>query len=38
MTDLIDDTRQKAILTSAFQAFSAYGFRKTSMDDIARGA
>ncbi|WP_298933123.1 TetR/AcrR family transcriptional regulator [uncultured Ruegeria sp.] len=38
MNDTGDDTRQKAILTSAFQAFSSYGFRKTSMDDIARGA
>lgn len=38
MTDVTEDKRQKAILTSAFQAFSAYGFRKTSMDDIARGA
>lgn len=38
MTNTIDDTRQNAILNSAFQAFAAYGFRKTSMDDIARGA
>ncbi len=38
MKDASEDTRQKAILTSAFQAFAAYGFRKTSMDDIARGA
>ncbi|SLN18954.1 TetR/AcrR family transcriptional regulator [Ruegeria meonggei] len=38
MSDLNDDPRQKAILSSAFQAFAAYGFRKTSMDDIARGA
>jgi len=38
MTDTIDDTRQMAILTSAFQAFATYGYRKTSMDDIARGA
>ncbi|KUJ79596.1 TetR/AcrR family transcriptional regulator [Ruegeria profundi] len=38
MTDTIDDPRQKAILASAFQAFAAYGYRKTSMDDIARGA
>ncbi|NVO54615.1 TetR/AcrR family transcriptional regulator [Rhodobacteraceae bacterium B1Z28] len=38
MKDTSDDTRQKAILNSAFQAFSKYGFRKTSMDDIARGA
>ncbi len=38
MTKTIEDSRQKAILNSAFQAFAAYGFRKTSMDDIARGA
>ncbi|WP_050602805.1 TetR/AcrR family transcriptional regulator [Ruegeria sp. 6PALISEP08] len=38
MKDSSDDTRQKAILNSAFQAFSTYGYRKTSMDDIARGA
>ncbi|MGR3758742.1 TetR/AcrR family transcriptional regulator [Roseobacteraceae bacterium NS-SX3] len=33
-----DDPKVQAILDSAWQAFSAYGFRKTSMDDIARGA
>lgn len=38
MTEVIDDPRHKAILDSAFQSFAAYGFRKTSMDDIARGA
>ncbi|WP_170409309.1 TetR/AcrR family transcriptional regulator [Ruegeria atlantica] len=38
MADLADDTRQQAILDSAFRAFATYGFRKTSMDDIARGA
>ena len=32
------DPRQKAILLSAWHAFAAYGFRKTSMDDIALGA
>lgn len=32
------DEKQKAILKSAFQAFTNYGFRRTSMDDIARGA
>ncbi|MEZ5753399.1 MAG: TetR/AcrR family transcriptional regulator [Paracoccaceae bacterium] len=30
--------RQDAILDAAFQAFSTYGYRRTSMDDIARGA
>ncbi len=38
MIEAIDDPRQAAILNSAFQAFAAYGFRKTSMDDIAKGA
>ncbi len=38
MTDAFDDPRQQAILASALQAFAAYGFRKTSMDDIAKGA
>ncbi len=38
MTETVDDSRQRAILNSAFQAFATYGFRKTSMDDIARGA
>ncbi len=30
--------RQDAILDAAFHAFSSYGYRRTSMDDIARGA
>ncbi|MCB1342753.1 MAG: TetR/AcrR family transcriptional regulator [Pseudooceanicola sp.] len=34
----IDDPRQEAILGAAWQCFAAYGFRKTTMDDIARGA
>jgi AcrR family transcriptional regulator len=38
MKDHDADPRQKAILKAAFTAFAAYGFRKTSMDDIARGA
>ncbi len=32
------DPRQQAILHAAFDAFRNYGFRRTSMDDIARGA
>jgi AcrR family transcriptional regulator len=32
------DTKTQAILLAAWAGFSAYGFRKTSMDDIARGA
>lgn len=32
------DPKQQAILESAWAAFSTYGFRKASMDDIARGA
>lgn len=38
MKDLDSDPKLKAILTSAWMAFSTYGYRKTSMDDIARGA
>ncbi|WP_170504731.1 TetR/AcrR family transcriptional regulator [Ruegeria arenilitoris] len=38
MAEAVDDLRQKTILNSAFQAFAAYGYRKTSMDDIAQGA
>ena len=38
MTNSQEDPRQTAILNSAFQAFATYGFRKTSMDDIAKGA
>lgn len=30
--------KQKTILDAAWAAFSVYGFRKTSMDDIARAA
>ncbi|MEM9551693.1 MAG: TetR/AcrR family transcriptional regulator [Pseudomonadota bacterium] len=38
MRDHLIDPRQKAILHSAWEAFATYGFRKTSMDDIARGS
>ncbi|MDE4173969.1 helix-turn-helix domain containing protein [Phaeobacter sp. PT47_59] len=38
MNQLSPDPKAETILHSAWQAFSAYGFRKTSMDDIARGA
>ncbi|MEM6656661.1 MAG: TetR/AcrR family transcriptional regulator [Pseudomonadota bacterium] len=38
MIELTADPKQAAILNSAFQAFANYGFRKTSMDDIAKGA
>ncbi|WP_171128086.1 MULTISPECIES: TetR/AcrR family transcriptional regulator [unclassified Ruegeria] len=38
MEKTIDDPKLAAILNSAFQAFASYGFRKTSMDDIAKGA
>ncbi|MCE8526074.1 TetR/AcrR family transcriptional regulator [Ruegeria pomeroyi] len=38
MKDDVIDPKQQAILDSAWQVFAAYGFRKTSMDDIARGA
>ncbi|MCM2560820.1 TetR/AcrR family transcriptional regulator [Lutimaribacter sp. EGI FJ00015] len=36
--DPLTDPRQQAILGAAFEAFRNYGFRRTSMDDIARGA
>ena len=36
--DTKTDTKIQAILAAAWAGFSAYGFRKTSMDDIARGA
>lgn len=32
------DPKQQAILTSAFEAFRRYGFKRTSMEDIAKGA
>lgn len=32
------DSKQGAILTAAFEIFGLYGFRRTSMEDIARGA
>jgi len=38
MKDSISDPRQQVILNAAWTAFAAYGYRKTSMDDIARGA
>ncbi len=38
MKELRSDPRREAILMSALQAFASYGFRKTSMDDIASGA
>jgi len=38
MKDNSSHTRQQAILNAAFGAFTTYGHRKTSMDDIARAA
>lgn len=38
MKDLTADPKRQAILDAAWRAFGAYGFRKTSMDDIAKGA
>lgn len=38
MIRFASDPKAQTILHSAWEAFSAYGFRKTSMDDIARGA
>lgn len=38
MTAADPDPKQQLILASGWQAFATYGFRKTSMEDIARGA
>ena len=38
MMDNNSDPRQQMILSAAWNAFASYGYRKTSMDDIARGA
>lgn len=38
MFKISNDPKQQVILESAWKAFTTYGFRKTSMDDIARGA
>ncbi len=38
MKDLVFDAKCQSILESAGKAFSTYGFKKTSMDDIAKGA
>lgn len=38
MKDVSADPKQQAILEAAWAAFATYGYRKTSMDDIARGA
>ena len=38
MNEISADPKRDAILGSAMTAFASYGFRKTSMDDIARGA
>lgn len=38
MKDGTPETRQQVILTAAMSTFATYGFRKTSMDDIARAA
>ncbi|WP_171122568.1 MULTISPECIES: TetR/AcrR family transcriptional regulator [unclassified Ruegeria] len=38
MRDFALDEKTRAILESALRVFSTYGFKKTSMDDIAKGA
>lgn len=38
MSDLQIVPKQKSILEAAWQVFATYGFRKTSMDDIAQTA
>ncbi len=37
-TPNLDDPKVTAIIYAAFDAFRMYGFRRTSMEDIARGA
>ncbi len=34
----VENPKQVAILTAAFDVFAAYGFKRTSMDDIAKAA
>ena len=34
----VEDPKRNAILVSAFTQFSGYGFRRTSMEDIATAA
>lgn len=34
----IENPKQVAILTAAFDVFASYGFKRTSMDDIAKAA
>lgn len=36
--DSKSDSKEAAILTAAFEAFARYGLRRTSMQDIAKGA
>jgi AcrR family transcriptional regulator len=36
--DMQADLKELAILKAAFEAFSRYGLKRTSMDDIAKGA
>ena len=37
-TDIKPDPKEAAILAAAFDAFARYGLRRTSMEDIAKGA
>jgi AcrR family transcriptional regulator len=38
MTQAAPPDKQETILDAAFQAFATYGYRRTSMEDIAQGA
>ena len=38
MNEMGTDHRQTSILLGAWNTFAAYGYKKTSMDDIARAA
>ncbi len=35
---MVDRTRQERVLAAALEVFGRYGFRKTSMDEVARSA
>jgi TetR/AcrR family transcriptional regulator, regulator of autoinduction and epiphytic fitness len=38
MSSTAERTRRERVLTAALEVFGRYGFRKTSMDDVARAA
>jgi AcrR family transcriptional regulator len=38
ISSTVDRTRQERVLAAALEVFGRYGFRKTSMDEVARSA